>query len=302
MGLLGRLFGLGKAGDSGPPGRLGLPELARRLGMTDAALAAVRVSYQEFQIPRRSGKPRTINAPSPELKKVQRTILRRLLSRLKAHPAATAYERGHSIATHASLHARQSVVVRIDIHDYFTRTTADRVRMYFRTIGWDKAAAARLTELCTLNGGLPQGAPTSPRLSNLVNWAMDAPLHHIAEKLGARYSRYADDLTFSFAEDDQKKIHSAIGCTKAVLEGLGYEMHLQGKLLIRRRDYERQLVTGLVVNDGVRLPRERRRWLRAVEHRMARGGKATLTAAQLAGWRAYESMIEEQSRSEDPDR
>ncbi len=287
MGFFKRLFGK----DDAPAGTLALTELARRLGMSEAELAAVRPAYSTFKIPKRSGGQRTINAPHPALKTAQRRVLRRLLTRLKAHPAATAYEHGHSIATHAAFHAGRAVVVRMDLRDFFTSTKAARVRAYFGRIGWDAAAADRLTALCTHEGGLPQGAPTSPRLSNLLNWQLDARLQKLADKLGARYSRYADDLTFSFESDDRRRLHSLISCAKLAVEACGYELHMKKKLHIRRR-HQRQVVTGLVVNERARLPRETRRWLRAVEHRIARGGQPTITGPQLAGWRALAAMIE----------
>ncbi len=275
-------------------------ELARRLGMTEPQLRAIKVAYTPFDIPKRSGRRRRILAPSPELKNVQRTILRRILPRLRAHPAVTGFERGHSIVTNALHHARQAVVVRIDLVEFFPSTSARRIRAYFARIGWDPAAAELLTNLCTFDKGLPQGAPTSPRLSNLVNWELDTRLEHLADRFGARYTRYADDLTFSFETDDTIAVHTLIGRAKLVVESCGYRMHMKRKLHIRRR-HQRQEVTGLVVNDGPRLPRQTRRWLRAVEHRTRTGGQTTLTPAQLAGWRALVHMVQTQSQPKPPD-
>lgn len=289
MGLLERLFGRRK--DAAPAGKLTLAELARRLGMSEGELVGVRAEYTSFRIPKRRGGHRAIHAPAPALKTVQRRILRRVLGRLKAHPAATAYEHGHSIATHAGFHAGRAIVVRMDLREFFTSTKAARVRAFFGRIGWDAAAADRLTELCTHGGSLPQGAPTSPRLSNLLNWELDARLQKLADALGARYSRYADDLTFSLEADDQVRAHSLVRCARLAVEACGYEMHMKKKLHIRRR-HQRQVVTGLVVNERARLPRETRRWLRAVEHRAAQRMSPTLSVTQLAGWRALAAMIE----------
>jgi RNA-directed DNA polymerase len=168
------------------------------------------------------------------------------------------------------------------------------VREYFEAIGWSGEPAALLVKLCTHNGQLPQGAPTSPRLSNLCNYAIDARLTALAESIDATYSRYADDITFSFAQDSRAAIAAAIQVTKRVVADYGYKLHLKQKLSIRRR-HQRQAVTGLVVNDGVRLPRETRRRLRAIRHRLAAGKDATLTADQLAGWTALENMIAKQA-------
>jgi retron-type reverse transcriptase len=182
----------------------------------------------------------------------------------------------------------------MDLMDFFESTPAKRVEAYFQAIGWDAEASWELTRLCTYGKGLPQGAPTSPRLSNLVNYHLDKRLEGLAKKHHATYTRYADDLTFSFPMDEPSSARVVIRATKAILARAGYKLHQHKKLSIRRR-YARQLVSGLIVNERVDLPRETRRWLRAVEHRMAAGRQATLTLAQLEGWRALRSMIAKQS-------
>src|SRR5262245_4186551 len=288
----------------------GIDELARRLGISIDALHSVPISYREFRMPKRSGGTRRILAPNGALKAVQRTILRRVLGRLRSHPSAHGFERGRSILTNAQAHVGRAVVVRMDLKDFFPSTSARRVFQYLRRIGWNRPAARLLTHLCTFEGGLPQGAPTSPRLSNLVNYRLDARLTGLADRrrvynprtaghleerpVGATYTRYADDLTFSFPTDDRKLIRYVVRMTKHIVASEGYELHLHRKLRVLRR-HTRQQVTGLVVNDWVNLPRATRRWLRAVEHRLATGRAATLTPAQLAGWRALRAMVEAQS-------
>jgi hypothetical protein len=111
----------------------------------------------------------------------------------------------------------------------------------------------------------------------------------MARKLGANYSRYADDITLSFAVDDRKRIQYLIRFARRAAGDKGYRVRRK-KLHIRRR-HQQQRVTGLVVNARVQLPRATRRWLRAVEHHLRTGRQATLTPAQLAGWRALQQMI-----------
>lgn len=268
----------------------GLDELARRLGMSPPELASIQAAYRQFTIPKRSGGHRRILAPQKELKSVQRRILRRLLALLVSHPAATGFERGRSIVTNASRHLGRAVVVRMDLRDFFESTSARRVRRFFRRIGWNRPAARRLGELCTHRGALPQGAPTSPRLANLVNYRLDTRLNNLAAAFGATYTRYADDLVFSFDVDKRTQTKRLINLVKLIVREEGYRMHTRRKLHIRRR-HQQQRVTGLVVNDRVNLPRRTRRWLRAVEHHHATGRSSTLTETQLSGWRAYASMI-----------
>ncbi|HEV3446044.1 MAG TPA: reverse transcriptase family protein [Gemmataceae bacterium] len=289
----------------------GVDELARRLGMSAADLRAVAPVYREFAIAKRDGGRRKILAPANNLKDLQRRILRRLLARLKCHPAVHGFERGKSIVSNARCHVGKAVVLRFDLKDFFPSTTAARVHRYFRKIGWNRDASKLLVRLCTHEGGLPQGAPTSPRLSNLVNYRLDARLAGLAARprlrnprtgrlapaqARATYTRYADDLTLSFATDDPKLIRNLIIQVKYLVGSEGYQLHLHKKLQIRRR-HDRQLVTGLVVNESVNLPRARRRWLRAVEHRLARGQEATLTPAQVAAWRALAAMVARQRMS-----
>jgi uncharacterized protein (TIGR03067 family) len=272
----------------------GVDELARRLGTAPADLLALTPSYRELTVPKRSGGQRRLCVPDDVLKAVQRQILHRLLRRLKVHPAATGFRRGQSIVTHARRHVGQAVVVRLDVQDFFPSTTAGRVYAYFRAIGWNRPAARRLTELCTYRGGLPQGAPSSPCLSNLLNYRIDSRLTAMAAKLGASYSRYADDITLSFPSTERKPIHYLIRFVRRVMHEAGYQLHGAKKLSIRGQ-HQQQRVTGLVVNDRVQLPRAVRRRLRAVAHYLHKGRPATLTAEQLAGWQALEQMIAAQA-------
>ncbi|MEX0776757.1 MAG: reverse transcriptase family protein [Phycisphaeraceae bacterium] len=299
-----------------PPADQGhsLDELARRLGVAPDALLAFKPAYRQFTIAKRTGGRRTITAPDEATKDMQRRILHRLLAKLHVHPAAMGFEKGKSIATHALLHSNQAVVVRMDIRDFFPSTTSVRIAAYFRRIGWNQQAADTLVRLCTHEGGLPQGAPTSPRLANLVNYRLDTRLHAAAAQSelvsinprtlqrvssahalpAITYSRYADDLTFSFACDDRDAVQSIIRLTKLVVRDEGYRLHTAKKLRIMRR-HDRQIVTGLVVNQRVALPRHCRRWLRAVDHHQRTGQPATLTPQQLAGWRALQAMIQQQT-------
>jgi retron-type reverse transcriptase len=291
MGFFSRLFGSSKGSSSGHT----VDELARRLGVTSDALRAVRPQYTRFNIPKRTGGTREILAPVPELKKLQRQILRRVLAKLKAHPNVTGFERNFSIVSNAIPHVDKEMVIHLDLKDFFTSTSAKRIEQYFRAIGWSSEAAALLIELVTYKGALPQGAPTSPRLSNLVNFKMDERLAGLAEEFDADYTRYADDLTFSLNRvSGEVRANSIIHAVKEIARDEGYALHIHKKLRIARK-HDRQLVTGLVVNKKVNLPRSRRRWLRAVEHHAKTGKPTTITPQQLEGWRSLQSMIKAQA-------
>lgn len=264
--------------------------------MSVAELSAAVPEYREVRIPKRSGGERVLHVPSDSLKKVQRKILRGLLGKLKPHDAVHGFREGRSIVTNAKVHAGKSVVLRMDIRDFFSRTAAIQVFVRMQVMGWDAAAAEMITRLTTYRDGLPQGAPTSPQLSNVVLQLMDEKLHGLALSFGAVYTRYADDLTFSFKEDLRRNVGSLILYVQQVVEEFGYKLHTKKKLRISRQ-HQRMVVTGLVVNERVQLPRETRRKLRAVRHHLNTGRPATMTPAQLAGWDALASMVDQQAKT-----
>ncbi len=270
-------------------------DLARSLEISEMELRTAQPSYRHFRIPKRAGGTRLITAPDDKTKTIQRRVLRRILGRLRAHPAAHGFERDRSIVSNALPHVDKDVVVRLDIKDFFPSTGDERVQAYLNKVGWNREAAQLLTHLCTFKGRLPQGAPTSPRLSNLVNFLLDARLSALAQHFEADYTRYADDMTFSFGLDQPGTIHALIRSVKNIVAEFGYQIHEDKKLHIRRL-HSQQKVTGLVVNQKVQLPRKTRRWLRAVEHRTFMGSEASLTPRQLAGWISLRTMIEKQSR------
>ncbi|MCA9154698.1 MAG: RNA-directed DNA polymerase [Planctomycetales bacterium] len=278
---------------------LGVRELARRLEMPADELRRFQPVYRVARIPKRSGGQRTLFIPDAATRALQRRLLRRVLRRLKAHPAACGFEAGRSIVDNARPHVGQAVVIRLDVVDFFPSTTAARVERYFRAIGWNRAAAELLVRLTTHEGGLPQGAPTSPRLSNLVNYFLDVKLDRHAQRRRGAYTRYADDITISFPRDHGRRARGTVQYVRRLLKAHGYQLHRDKKLSIRRR-HQRQQVTGLVVNETVQLPRATRRRLRAVLHHHETGRPATMTLEQLQGWAALQAMILRQ-RDGNPD-
>jgi len=299
MGFLSWLTGSKRTSAAPSPtaGRT-LTELAQRLKLDENQLAAIPITYQEFQIPKRRKGLRKILAPVAQLKAIQRQILRRILGPFKPHACATGFCRGHSIVSNALPHVGKAAVVRMDLKDFFPSTPAKRVQQFFQNIGWNKDAAALLTKLCTHKGVLPQGAPTSPKLSNLLNQKLDVRLSRLAEALNASYTRYADDITYSLQNDTPGAIRHLVHFTALVVREEGYQIHSREKLYVRRRK-DRQVVTGLVVNERVNLPRETRRWLRAVEHHVQTGRQISISNEQLAGWRSLQSMIQWQSGAQE---
>jgi hypothetical protein len=291
MGLFGKLLRRERS----------LADLAKWLNMPQADLAAWRsgspgwaagYDYGKFSLPKRTGGVRTIEAPSPKLKALQRAILQRLLNPLPAHPAAIGFVRGRSIVDNARPHTRQAVVVNIDLADFFPSIGRERVAAFFRAIGWGAEASAVLAHICTHDGHLPQGAPTSPALSNLVNRRLDTRLDRLARRFGGRYTRYADDLTFSFPEYSPRT-RRVVAHIHAVLEEEGYRIQMKKKVRVQRA-HQRQTAIGLVVNRVVNLPRAARRKLRAMRHHAQTGRLPSTERGRLQGWEALTKMVERQ--------
>ncbi len=281
-------------------GRYTIDEIARRLDLPVDELKNFEPSYRVAVIPKRSGGTRQLLIPDDATKRLQRRLLQRVLRKLRAHPAAVGFECGKSIVDNALPHVGRSVVIKCDIQDFFDTTTSDRLEVYFRRIGWKPDAASLLVKLTTHAGGLPQGAPTSPRLSNLVNYLLDVRLSNFAELRKGHYTRYADDITFSFPKDYPRRVRGVVQKVRRVLKRHGYQLNHKKTRILRR--HQRQCVTGLVVNDKVQIPRKQRRRLRAIQHHLENGRPATMTPAELNGWQSFSDMIQRQSEVSQQDR
>ena len=175
---------------------MNLNQLLSALRMSQDDLAHLSIAYADHKIRKRSGGTRRLLIPNDELERLQKYILRHILYRLPAHPCATGFRCGISIADNALLHVNQAAILRMDVKDFFTSTSADRIYEWFSNSGWSQEASNHIVRICTAEGGLPQGSPTSPCLSNIVNSKLDARLQGLGDHYKAIYSRYADDLTF----------------------------------------------------------------------------------------------------------
>ena len=211
-------------------------ELARRLGVEADYLRRFIPAYREAVLPKRRGGTRTLHVPDEPTKKLQRKILHRLLFALEPHPAAIGFRRGKSIVDHAALHSGCDLILKCDIVDFFGSTLGTRVNAFFRRLGWDDEAAAILIKICCRENALPQGAPTSPALSNLVNRGIDRKLAAYAASVGMTYSRYADDLCFSYVMERSTSARRARGMLQYVrrtLKAYGYTVHGKQKDALR---------------------------------------------------------------------
>jgi hypothetical protein len=241
--------------------------------------------YRHYRKPKKDGGWRDIDEPDAALKRVQHEIIRRYFQAERPHAAAVAYQKGKSTVNHVWAHAGAAVIVTADVQDFFPSTGADRVEAWWR-LRVDDDTARLLTLLTTLHGGLPQGAPTSPALSNLVNRDLDAQLARRAELAGAYYTRYCDDLAFSWptASGPPADFESGV---RAALHEFGYTLHpAKGWAIHTRRDEPE--ITGVILTrrGRVRLPDR----LRQVIQDLRRSTEVR-DVKRLEGYRAYAAMV-----------
>jgi hypothetical protein len=307
----------------------GLPELgdvdafAKAVGLTVPRLRWLAyhrdvdsgTHYHRWTVPKRDGSPRLISAPKRELKAVQRWIMREVTEHLPVHAAAHGFLAGRSIATNALPHAGARIVVKMDIKDFYPTVTFRRVKGLLRAAGLSEQIATLMALLATESPreivethgktyyvatgprSLPQGAPTSPSITNALCLRLDARLSGLARSLGCRYTRYADDLTFSWHGAAKPEVGTLLHATRAIVDAEGFAIHAKKTRVMRSG--ARQSVTGLVVNAAPadrppgRVSRKRRRELRAAikNRELGRPGKGE-TLEHLKGVAAFVMMTD----------
>ena len=258
--------------EQGLPIIYNLQHFARLVGyktwFVEGAIGSSPKFYRHFTISKKSGGRRQISEPLPSLKEIQRWILDEILSVCECSRFAKAYIPGRSTRDNARFHQRQPLVLSLDIEDFFGSISKYRVWRVFRRLGYSPSVSGVLAGVCSLEGKLPQGAPTSPMLSNLVMRRCDNRISGYCVKHHIRYTRYADDLTFS----GEFSTGTLIRFVEMVLREEGFRLN-QKKTRTRQR-HERQEVTGIVVNERMQVPREVRRSFRQAVYYIEKYGLA----------------------------
>jgi retron-type reverse transcriptase len=252
--------------------------------------AVQRAHYVYFEVPKRSGGTRLLSAPHDSLAKAQDWILHNVLEKLPVEEPAHGFVKGRSTVTNARPHTGADVVVNLDLSNFFPSITFPRVRGVFQKLGYSPAVSTVLALLCTepprrqveYDGqrywvaigerGLPQGASTSPALSNQVAKKLDRRLSGMCKKHGLTFTRYADDLTFSAPEGKRGEVPMLLARVRHIVTDEGFAINpKKGRI---QRAAGRQEVTGIVVNDKLSVPREEVRRLRAILHAAKKTGLA----------------------------
>ncbi|MDF2653677.1 MAG: RNA-directed polymerase [Bacillota bacterium] len=230
---------------------------------TDEAYKINR-SYRPVVLKKRNGGMRILQVPDQRLRHLQRKILN-YLQHAEISPSAAAYVKGRSIPGHAMHHAGNKMLVKLDIADFFGSISFPKVlhavtEALKRSPVFSDSCSSEIswfiTKVCTLNGSLPQGAPTSPILSNMVFLPLDQIIESYCFRRGIHYTRYSDDMFFS---GDFQPFH-IIGFIRKLLKKNGYT--LNEKKIVVAGSGNRQTVTGVVVNKRPQAERSYRREIR----------------------------------------
>ena len=271
-------------------------ELASAMGVTLPELRFLsferRVSrishYRRFAMPKKTGGERIISAPMPRVKRLQYWVLDNILAKVPLHDAAHGFIPGRSIVSNAQPHVGKAVVINLDLKNFFPSISLPRIKGVFKELGYSAQLATTLGLICTetpveevsVDGekffvatgerALPQGAPSSPALTNILCRRLDARVQACAAKLGFAYTRYADDLTFSGDAAARKLAGKLLWRIKQIIADEGFTPHPEKQHVMS--DAHCQSVTGIVVNKKLSLDRDTLRRFRATLFQVEKDG------------------------------
>ncbi len=271
-------------------------DIAQKMGITIGALRFLAFSrkvspinhYKRFKVPKKTGGFRLISAPMPKLKNIQYWILENILNKITPHDATHGFRKSCSIVSNAKRHLNTDVVINLDLENFFPSISYKRVKGLFRSLGYSDSVATIFGLICTepdieeaeLDGKtwfiplserhLPQGAPTSPAITNLLCRRLDKRLEKMANKRGFKYTRYADDLTFSGSGEDLKNICNILKNTESIVTHEGFTVHPKKTRVVRAS--RQQEVTGVVVNEKLNVDKETLKKFRATLYQIEKDG------------------------------
>ncbi len=224
-------------------------------------------NYYRFDIPKKSGGTRHIAAPKAQLKAAQKQILEQILQKIEVSDLSHGFIKSRSVLTSAkSHHTSPDLLINIDLENFFPTITFERVRGLYQSFGYSGYIASLLAMLCTyceripleIKGEikyiktsdriLPQGSPASPMITNIICRNMDKRIYGLCKKLGVTYTRYADDMSFSYIGDtDNFAIGDFLSSIHQIIEAEGFHMKKEKTHILRKNN--RQYITGIVINN-----------------------------------------------------
>jgi RNA-directed DNA polymerase len=249
-------------------------------------------NYHTYKKKKKRGGYRHISQPSSELKAVQAWILRTILDNLNVSAPCKGFAKGSKISDNVKPHVGAKAILCLDLDNFFPSISAARIWTVYRSLGYRAFISGILTSLCTFEDHLPQGAPTSPKLANLVCWRLDRRLMGVAGKRGIMYTRYADDLSFSSLSYMQ--LTKAYKFICQIIEDEGFKLNNDKTRFAGPS--RRRKVTGLIIHKhGFGIGREKYRKLRSMIHHLCLNQLEKVDKDQIEhikGWLAFVNSVD----------
>jgi RNA-directed DNA polymerase len=273
----------------------------KSLGIDSYRFWKTSIEYSIASIPKRTGGSRQLQIPNKELKALQTQLAVNIEKTLgkEVHQCANAYVRGRSTVTNTIPHLGAKVIIKLDVKNFFPSVSSEHIGPWLDQFVAKLARknyaklTKRLKDLILFENQLPQGAPTSPILSNLVLLKFDIAMQRMAFANGARYTRYADDITLSLRVDKKSSVGTLIKLTRVILARSGFRLNETEKKIVVLRPHQHQQICGITINSGrPTISRRQRRELRAAAHAISKGKETSYTTSQLSGWLSYVSHIQ----------
>ncbi len=245
--------------------------------------------YRRYTIPKSNGESREILQPCRDLKALQAWILRNILDKLTPTPFATAYVKKKNLLHNVSPHSANRYFLCLDLEDFFPSISDGRVANIFRLIGYSWRASFFLSALCTCEGGLPQGAVTSPALSNLVAAKLDRRIAGFTSRRNIVFTRYADDITLS--SNNPATLSKALPIIMRIIRNERFKVNVEKTRVVGPRRQCR--ITGLTKNtDEPRfgIGKRKKRQMRAIMHNLLVKGTTDRkydSAESILGWLSF---------------
>jgi RNA-directed DNA polymerase len=261
------------------------------------AIKFSKAFYKVFYIPKRDGSKRKIQFPNKKLKAIQAWILRNILDKFEPTEYATAYKSGSNILDNTTPHINNRYFLLLDMEDFFPSITENRVKRIFSLMGYNNRASNILAALCTVEKNLPQGAVTSPAISNLIASQLDRRLGGYTSKRNIVYTRYADDLTFS--TNNPTSLRKAFPRIKKIINTEHFVVNERKTKFVGPR--RRAKITGLIKSGSspsFRIGNEKKHEMRGVFYRYFKFGdlpERYRTANSLFGWLCHIKSVDVES-------
>ena len=244
--------------------------------------------YRTFEI-HKGRKRRVINAPKVALKVIQKWFAHHLSEVVKFHDCVYGFVPGRSSGLAAARHCGADWVYSIDIANFFPTTSHAKVAAALQALGYPQHGAELIARLCCYSGNLAQGSPASPILSNLVFSPFDELLLTLADRFGATYTRYADDIVFSGKGSAPEELADGV---RSIVTAAGWQV-ADGKETLAKRPH-RLKVHGLLVHSArPRLTKGYRNRIRALKHLSAHDKLRADGRQKAMGHLSYARSIDE---------